>query len=98
MVKSIIGQKYYESNYWPGWTDLLVVAVKTQKVFPKLDLLAESVALRQPIGWLLRMDLHSTWQLLHHRAFNEVIARAMQSVTLRLLTLWSAGSTPRPTN
>ena len=54
--------------------------------------------LGRSIGWLLRMDLHSTWQLLHHCAFDEVIARAVQSVTLRLLTLWPAGSTPRPTN
>ena len=66
-----------------------------KKTIPKLDPLAELHCCDGSIGWLLRMDLHSTWQLLHHRAFDEVTARAVQSATLRLLTLWSAGSTPR---
>jgi hypothetical protein len=36
-----------------------------------------------------------TWQLAHHRAFDEVAARApVQSETLRLFTLWSARFDP----
>ena len=71
--------------------------LETQKGISELHLLAEQhTAVADLLAIANRLD--STWQLVHHRAFDEVIARAVQSVTLRLLTLWSAGSTPRPTN
>ena len=75
-----------------------VSLVKRPKSISETGSIGRVGLLGRSIGWLLRMDLHSTWQLLHHRAFDEVIARAVQSATLRLLTLWSAGSTTRSTD
>ena len=81
VVKGILGQRYYESDYWPDLVPIYwlykrprQILVETQKRYfrtASIGLSCTAVA-----GDLLAIvnRLDSTWQLVHHRAFDEVFA------------------------
>ena len=81
VVKGILGQRYYESDYWPDLVPIYwlykrpqQILVETNKVFSELHLLASCTAVADLLAIVNRLD--STWQLVHHRAFDEVFACA----------------------